>query len=94
MKRYLAGALVVAAATLTLTACGSYGESHTHNAPAPAYDIHAQWVRVQSPGNYATIIRACVGKDGIYENTDGQNSVTVVPNDPDCNGTEYGIPSS
>lgn len=84
MKRLFVSAVTAAAVLAGATACGSYGESHNHNAQPPAYDIHARWVRIQSPGNYHTIIRSCVGKDGIYLTQADNNSVTVVPNDPDC----------
>ena len=93
MKRTIVAISAVIAA-LALAGCGSYGESHNHNAPAPNFDIHAQWVRIQTPGNYHTIIRACVGKDGVYIDQSDNNSVTVTTNDPDCDGSKYGIPAS
>ena len=67
-----------------LAGCGSFGESHNYNAPPPVGNIQAQWVRIESPGNYHTIIRACVGGDGIYLTQADNNSVTVVPGDLAC----------
>jgi len=75
---------LAAASALALAGCGSFGESHNYNAPPPVSNIKAQWVRIESPGNYHTIIRTCVGHDGLYLTQADNNSVTVVPNDPDC----------
>lgn len=83
IKRLLATLAAIAGA-LTLASCGSFGESHNYNSPPPYANIQARWVRIESPGNYHTIIRACVGKDGIYLTQADNNSVTVIPNDPDC----------
>ena len=77
--------IIIAAAILA--GCGSYGESHNYNAPPPYANITGNWVRIESSGNYHTIIRACVGKDGIYLTQADNNSVTVVPGDPDCAST-------
>jgi hypothetical protein len=83
-KTITVAVLLATASTAVLTSCGSYGESHNYNALPPYANIQARWVRIESPGNYHTIIRACVGKDGIYLTQADNNSVTVVPNDPDC----------
>ncbi len=64
--------------------CGSYSESHDHNAPPPTNDVQLTWERLDSPGNYHTIIHACFGKDGLYLTQADNNSATVVPNDPQC----------
>lgn len=72
------------ALTIILAGCGNYGESHSHNAPPPKGDVYAQWERIQSPGNYHTIIWTCMGKDGIYIDQADNNSVTVTTNDPNC----------
>ncbi len=83
-RRKKLAAAGAAALVLGITACGSYGESHDHNAPPPAYDIRATWVRIQSPGNYHTIIFTCVLRDGIYIDQADSNSVTATANDPNC----------
>jgi hypothetical protein len=67
-----------------LAGCGGYGESHDYNASAPRTNIPLRWERLESPGNYHTIIHACFGGDGIYLTQADNNSVTVVPNDPMC----------
>jgi hypothetical protein len=86
MRKWIIRMTVISAAVVPLAACGSFGESHNYNSPAPKSNIVGQWVRLESPGNYHTIIRACFGKDGVYLDQSDNNSVTVVPNDPDCVG--------
>lgn len=82
--RRLVPLAATAAAVVLLAGCGSYSEAHSYNAPAPSSNITPTWVRIESPYHYNTIIRACVGRDGVYEDLANDNSVTVVPNDPDC----------
>ena len=85
-RKVIAGIAVAVSTAVSTAACGSYGESHDHNAAPPAYDIRPTWVRIDSPGNYHTIIFACHGKDGIYLTIADNNSATVVANDPECAG--------
>jgi hypothetical protein len=86
-RKRIAGAALLALSLSPLAACGAYGESHNHNAPAPTQpDIVASWVRIQSPGNYHTVIRACVGHDGMYLTQNDGTTVVVVPHDPNCPG--------
>lgn len=85
-KRIVAAGLVTLALS-PLAACGAYGESHNHNAAPPsAPDIAPSWVRIQSPGNYHTVIRSCVGHDGMYLTQNDGTTVVVVPHDPNCPG--------
>lgn len=81
MKRL---AILGLACIVPLAGCGAYNEAHNHNAPAPGYDIRAHWVRVQSPGNYSTVIRSCVGHDGIYLTQSDYTGIFVLANDPVC----------
>ncbi len=69
---------------LALAGCGSYGEAHNHNAPAIKTDVQLNWERLDSPGNYHTIIHACFGVNGLYLTQADNNSATVIPNDPMC----------
>lgn len=86
MKRIIPGAIASAALVLSLAACGSYDEANNHNAakPSTSTDVRPAWHRIDSPPNYPTIVGTCVGRDGIYIDQDGANSVEVVPNDPEC----------
>ncbi len=78
--------LFAIALSLVLTACGSFGEAHNHNAPPMPTntDIQLNWRRIDTPGNYHTVIHACFGKDGLYLTQADNNSITVVPEDPNC----------
>jgi hypothetical protein len=78
-------AITAAGTTLILLAgCGSYNEANNHNAATPSRTVLPVWTRIGSPPNYPTIVRACVGRDGIYIDQDSANSVEVVPDDPAC----------
>jgi hypothetical protein len=82
--RPLLAAAVAAVALPLLAGCGAYSEAHDYNAPSPSANIIPAWVRIEDPYHYNAIIRACVGKDGIYIDLANDNSVTVAANDPDC----------
>lgn len=79
----IVGALLAA---VSLGGCAQWNEAHNHNSPTPATDtdIHAIWQRVQSPSGYATIVRTCVGRDGIYITNSGNDNIFVLPYDPAC----------
>ncbi len=81
MKR----AIIAAAAVLALlTGCSAYDAAHNHNAPTPTKEIGGQWTRIDTPGNFPSVVFRCVGRDGIYEAMDSPTSVEVVANDPRC----------
>jgi hypothetical protein len=82
IKRKSLAVAALSAVAVSLTACGSYEDNHDYNAPAPQAYVTPSWVRVETPGNWTSLIRACVGGDGIYVNKD--NYTTVVPHDPAC----------
>jgi hypothetical protein len=75
---------IIIAAILCLAGCGAFGEAHNYNAPPPYKNYVLHWVRLESPGNYHTIIFACHNADGIYLDQSDNNSVTVTANDPNC----------
>lgn len=80
----IVSAVAAAALILALAGCSNYGESNSHNAPLPsAPDVAPSWTRIDDPSGYMTIMHACYGKDGIYVPHQGE-TVTVVPNDPEC----------
>ena len=84
LARKIAAVVIAGGIGLSAAACGSYSESHDHNAPAPVRDVKPMWLRIDTPGLYHTLIFGCVGSDGVYENQADNNSVMVVGNDPNC----------
>jgi hypothetical protein len=72
--------------TLIVTACGGakYDEANNHNAPSPTRNVDINWTRIDTPPGYHTIIFACFGKNGIYEDQADNNSVMVLKDDPHC----------
>lgn len=82
-------AIAAAAAALLIGAsvagCGAaYSEDHDHNAPAPGSDTTLNWVRIDTPYGYDTLIRACDHGDGYYASRDNAPNVVVIPADPAC----------
>ena len=67
-----------------LASCSNYQSSHDYNAPPPGTVINGNWVRIEDPGNFPSIIRECIAGDGIYIAQDGANGPEVVPHDPAC----------
>lgn len=83
--QYFWGAFLTAVLVIVgLAGCGAFGESHNYNAAAPYANVKLKWVRLESPGNYHTIIHACYRGNGLYLTQADNNSITVVPNDPIC----------
>lgn len=78
------GVVGVMVAAVTLTACGAVSESTGHNLPDNMRDVKYHWVRIDSPGNYPTSVRACHNGEGFYLSQDTGSSIEVVPNDPNC----------
>lgn len=81
MKRTLIA--VIAAAPL-LAGCGAYAAAHDFNAPTPARIIPGNWARIETPGNFPSVVFECLGKDGIYQTQDQYSSVQVIAGDPNC----------
>lgn len=78
MKR-LPAAIAFAGLALAITACSGVN----HDSANPQEDIQTQWVRIETPPSFATIMFTCIGKMGIYMDQDGGNT-NEVPSDPLC----------
>jgi hypothetical protein len=84
-RHYVIGTIITIILVMVgLAGCGTYGESHNYNAPAPYRTVNLRWERLESPGNYHTVIHTCFGKNGLYLTQADNNSITVIPNDPMC----------
>lgn len=77
-------AIVVIIIAIILGGCAAWQSSHNYNAPPPQRQMIPQWTRIEDPGNFPSIIRACVNGDGIYIAQDGANGPEVIPGDPAC----------
>lgn len=83
MNRKIVTVMVAAAASISLTACGSeWDQAHNHNAPVGPYETPNNSV-VELPYNWNNIARVCERGEGIYEAFKG-TAIYVVPNDPNC----------
>ena len=88
MKTRNAFAAVAAAAVIiaSATGCGAtWSEDHDYNAPTPSVNITPDWVRVDTPYGYDTLLRSCENGDGLYVSRDNAPNVIVVGGDPACN---------
>lgn len=84
MRRLIGAAAAVVGLAL-IAGCGSYSEANGFNIPdSQMHNLRPHWTRIDSPANYPTITRACVGSDGVYITQDATASVEVVANDPEC----------
>jgi len=72
------------AAVLPLAGCSAYDASHNHNAPTPVKDIRGGWTRIDTPGNFPSVVWRCIGHDGVYVTMDNSSSVEVETSDPNC----------
>lgn len=80
MKPKLAAAGAVALAGLALAGCGT---KVNHDSAQPTEDVQTQWVRIETPPAFATIMFTCVGTTGYYmDQGDGNLSENV--KDPLC----------
>ena len=67
-----------------LAGCSDYSAAHDYNAPTPAHVIRGNWTRIETPGNFPSMVWECVGPDGVYDNQDSSSSPFVLANDPRC----------
>lgn len=66
--------LILTGLTLTgLAACGT-----NHDAPNPERDIQFQWVRVETPPSYTTLMVGCLGNTALIMD---QNDGNTFPDD-------------
>jgi hypothetical protein len=84
MNRKIATVIAAAASLPLLAGCGAYAASHDYNAPTPAKIFPGDWTRIETPGNFPSMVFECHGRDGVYDNQDSSSSPFVVPNDPEC----------
>lgn len=77
-------AVIAAAAAIPLAGCSAYSAAHDYNAPTPSRVIPGDWTRIETPGNFPSVVWECVGRDGIYVNMDTASSAWVVADDPNC----------
>lgn len=78
--------LALAIVAVLLTGCSDWSSSHDYNAPAPKRVIVPVWTRVEDPGNFPSILRACVSGDGVYIDQGDTSSPEVIIHDPGCVG--------
>lgn len=83
-------AILAIAALVGVAGCSDWSSSHDYNAPAPTHVIIPVWTRVEDPGNFPSILRACVDGDGIYIDQGDTSSPNVQPHDPACVTTTVG----
>lgn len=76
--------VLAAAAVLPLAGCGSYEAAHDFNAPTPARIFPGHWTRIETPGNFPSLVFECHGSDGVYAAMDNASSAFVVRDDPNC----------
>lgn len=72
----LAGLALAAA----LSACGT---KVNHDSAQPTEDIQTQWVRIETPPAFATIMFTCIGMTGYYMDQ-GDGNLSEHDNDPLC----------
>lgn len=59
------------------------GTKVNHDAPQPTEDIQVQWVRIETPPAFATIMFSCIGTTGYYMDQ-GDGNLSEQPGDPLC----------
>lgn len=87
MNRKLALAAAAALVAIpVLAGCGSYNAAHDYNAPTPSKIFPGDWTRIETPGNFPSLVFECHGTDGVYVAMDASSSAFVVRDDPNCPG--------
>ena len=80
MYRKVAAATVsVAAVLLAIVGCGGTN----HDSANPTEDIQTQWVRIETPPSFKTLMFTCIGKTGIYMDQSDANA-NEITDDPLC----------
>ncbi len=74
----------VSGALVALGGCSAFRASHEFNAPTPTKIFPGHWTRIETPGNFPSLIFECHGTDGVYAAMDNSSSAFVVREDPNC----------
>lgn len=74
-------AITVSLAALLLGVIGCAGVNH--DSANPSEDIQTQWVRIETPPSFKTLMFTCIGNMGIYMDQ-GDANANEIPNDPLC----------
>ena len=80
MRKRLATVVAIAIASLALAGCGT---KVNHDSQQPTEDIQTQWVRIETPPAFATIMFTCIGPTGYYMDQ-GDGNLSEQPGDPLC----------
>lgn len=79
------GIAAAAIAAISIVSCGGFSEANSYNTPdSQMSNVTVHFTRIHTPQNYPTVIRGCLGGDGIYEVQDATSSPFVVRDDPAC----------
>lgn len=79
MIRKLAAAAATIMIALTVAACSGVN----HDSANPTEDIQTQWVRIETPPSFKTLMFTCIGNMGIYMDQSDANANEIL-NDPLC----------
>jgi hypothetical protein len=80
MNKRIAAAAALAVATAAVVAgCGSVN----HDSANPSRDVQYQWVRIETPPSFQTIMFGCFGNTGMYLDQ-GDGNLSQIANDPLC----------
>lgn len=79
MNVKLAAAGAAALAAVALAGCGGVN----HDSQNPTQDIQYQWVRIETPPSFQTIMFGCFGTTGMYLDQ-GDGNLSQVQDDPLC----------
>lgn len=73
--------LVVAGVVVMAALAGCDGVNH--DSKNPSEDIQYQWVRIETPPSFQTIMFGCFGTTGMYLDQ-GDGNLSQIENDPLC----------
>ena len=71
--------VLLSGALLPLAACAGVN----HDSQNPSQDVQYQWVRIETPPSFQTIMFGCFGTTGMYLDQ-GDGNLSQVPDDPLC----------
>ncbi|MDQ2875841.1 MAG: hypothetical protein M3Y33_14050 [Actinomycetota bacterium] len=78
--------VLAGAASLPLLAgCSAYSAAHNYNLPTPARIERGTATRIETPGNFPSVVRVCeTDGTGVYVAMDASSSPWVLARDPGC----------